>query len=69
MDVNKLSVGFVLIFIGLLLSLAATSPINTITNQFILVSKRLTIYQTMVITEAIAFVIFVIGLIMIIKNK
>ncbi|MGB9729557.1 MAG: hypothetical protein ACP5GU_05385 [Thermoprotei archaeon] len=69
MNVNKLSIGFVLIFIGLMLSLAATSPINEITNQFILVSRRLEIYQRIVIAEIIAFVIFIVGLILIIKNK
>ncbi|MEM3832603.1 MAG: hypothetical protein QW128_03255 [Thermoprotei archaeon] len=69
MNVNKLSIGFVLLFIGLMLSLAATSSINEVTNQFILLSRRLEVYQSIVIAEAIAFVIFVIGLILIIKNK
>lgn len=69
MDQGKLTIGFILVFIGLLLSLAATVPINTITNQFILISKRLSVYQTMVLVEITAFVIFIIGLIMILKNK
>lgn len=69
MDQGKLTIGFILVFIGLLLSLAATVPINTITNQFILISKRLSVYQTMVLVEIAAFVIFIIGLIMILKNK
>ncbi len=69
MDQGKLAIGFILVFIGLMLSLAATVPINTITNQFILVSKRLITYQLMVLTEVIAFIIFLIGLIIILKNK
>jgi|GEM_PF-3411721 hypothetical protein len=69
MDQGKLTIGFILIFIGLMLALAATVPINTITNQFLLVSKRLAEYQIMVLAEIGAFIIFVIGLIIILKNK